>query len=273
MTPSTPSIAALARMPTTPARGAVHRRTPPSPPRRATCSCRCSAGSRRRSHRHASTPASRASSPTTRPRWTRSPMADARSVAWPSVAPLLRPSLALRANDGADTTLQDFGFPQGGAPGEWIFTPGPAVRIRPRLGVRHAVRAGRRRTVPSWATGQARLAGVRRGSQRDQGARRRRHHHAERTHRRADRDRPVLVRELTAAVEPDRAHPVREPAARPVGERAPARTAQHGAGRRLHQLVRHQVPLPLLAPRHRDPRRRLGRQSAHERRSRPGRRC
>ena len=31
--------------------------------------------------------------------------------------------LALRASDGADTTLQDFGFPQGGAPGEWIFTP------------------------------------------------------------------------------------------------------------------------------------------------------
>jgi hypothetical protein len=31
--------------------------------------------------------------------------------------------LALRASDGADTTLLDFGFPQGSAPGEWIFTP------------------------------------------------------------------------------------------------------------------------------------------------------
>ncbi len=32
--------------------------------------------------------------------------------------------LALRASDGADTTLLDFGFPQGDEPGEWIFTPG-----------------------------------------------------------------------------------------------------------------------------------------------------
>jgi hypothetical protein len=31
--------------------------------------------------------------------------------------------LALRSGDGADTTLLDFAFPQGTAPGEWIFTP------------------------------------------------------------------------------------------------------------------------------------------------------
>jgi PAP2 superfamily len=31
--------------------------------------------------------------------------------------------LALRAGDGGDTTLLDFDFPQGTAPGEWIFTP------------------------------------------------------------------------------------------------------------------------------------------------------
>src|SRR5829696_7310664 len=31
--------------------------------------------------------------------------------------------LALRAADGADTTLLDFAFPQGTAAGEWIFTP------------------------------------------------------------------------------------------------------------------------------------------------------
>jgi hypothetical protein len=31
--------------------------------------------------------------------------------------------LALRATDGADTTLLDFAFPQGEDPGEWIFTP------------------------------------------------------------------------------------------------------------------------------------------------------
>src|SRR5690349_16554318 len=31
--------------------------------------------------------------------------------------------LRLRSGDGADTTLLDFTFPQGTAPGEWIFTP------------------------------------------------------------------------------------------------------------------------------------------------------
>ncbi len=31
--------------------------------------------------------------------------------------------LALRSGDGGDTTLLDFDFPQGTAPGEWIFTP------------------------------------------------------------------------------------------------------------------------------------------------------
>ena len=31
--------------------------------------------------------------------------------------------LTLRSGDGADTTLLDFGFSQGTAPGEWIFTP------------------------------------------------------------------------------------------------------------------------------------------------------
>jgi hypothetical protein len=31
--------------------------------------------------------------------------------------------LALRASDGAETTLLDFAFPQGDAPGEWVFTP------------------------------------------------------------------------------------------------------------------------------------------------------
>jgi hypothetical protein len=31
--------------------------------------------------------------------------------------------LALRSGDGSDTTLLDFSFPQGTAPGQWIFTP------------------------------------------------------------------------------------------------------------------------------------------------------
>ena len=43
------------------------------------------------------------------------------------------------------------------------------------------------------------------------------------------------------------------PRPRPVGERPPVRAAQHGHGRRLHRLVRDEVPLQLLAAGHRDP--------------------
>ena len=39
--------------------------------------------------------------------------------------------LALRANDGADTMLLDFAFPQGDDPGEWIFTPGVPFAFAP----------------------------------------------------------------------------------------------------------------------------------------------
>ena len=48
---------------------------------------------------------------------------------------------------------------------------------------------------------------VHRRLRRGQASRRRRRHHAQRAHRRADRDRPLLGRELPAAVEPDRAEP------------------------------------------------------------------
>jgi hypothetical protein len=40
--------------------------------------------------------------------------------------------LALRATDGADTTLLDFLFPQGDDPGEWIFTPDRPFAFAPR---------------------------------------------------------------------------------------------------------------------------------------------
>ena len=106
--------------------------------------------------------------------------------------------LAVRAGDGSDTTLLDFDFPQGTAPGEWIFTPIGRSPSAPGWAQRHAVRARGRDAVPARPAGRAHVAGVRRGSQRDQGARRRRSHHAECPYCRADRDRAVLAGELTA---------------------------------------------------------------------------
>jgi hypothetical protein len=42
--------------------------------------------------------------------------------------------LALRFSDGADTTLQDFGFTQGTAPGQWRFTPDRPFAFAPGWG-------------------------------------------------------------------------------------------------------------------------------------------
>ncbi len=42
--------------------------------------------------------------------------------------------LALRSGDGADTTLLDFGYTQGTAPGEWIFTPDRPFAFAPGWG-------------------------------------------------------------------------------------------------------------------------------------------
>ena len=42
--------------------------------------------------------------------------------------------LALRAHDGSDTTLADFGYPEGMAPGEYRFTPGTPFAFAPRWG-------------------------------------------------------------------------------------------------------------------------------------------
>ena len=42
--------------------------------------------------------------------------------------------LAVRAGDGSDTTFLDFDFPQGTAPGEWIFTPGSPLAAAPGWG-------------------------------------------------------------------------------------------------------------------------------------------
>jgi hypothetical protein len=42
--------------------------------------------------------------------------------------------LALRADDGSDTPLQDFGYPQGDEPGEYLFTPGTPFAFAPGWG-------------------------------------------------------------------------------------------------------------------------------------------
>ena len=74
------------------------------------------------------------------------------------------------------------------------------VRVRTRLGGRHAVRAARQLAVPSRPARRGDVEEVHGRIRRGEAARRRRRHHAQRPHRRANRDRPLLGRELPAAV-------------------------------------------------------------------------
>ena len=174
--------------------------------------------------------------------------------------------LALRAADGADTPLVVTDYPQGTNPGEYRFTPGTPFVFAPGWADVTPFVLARQLTVPSRSARRGDVEEVHRRLRRDQASRRRRHHHAERAQRRADRDRPLLGRELPAAVESNRADRLRQPAARSVGAGAAVRPAQHGARRRLRRLLRHQVPLQLLAPGDRDPDRRHRRQPEHQRR-------
>jgi hypothetical protein len=57
--------------------------------------------------------------------------------------------LALRADDGSDTPLADDAYPQGVNPGEWRFTPNVPFAFAPGWGTVTAVRAPRRRPIPS----------------------------------------------------------------------------------------------------------------------------
>ena len=141
-----------------------------------------------------------------------------------------------------------------------------SLRVRAWLGGRHPVRAQGQLAVPRRSSLRGDHQEVCRGLRRGQASRRRRRHHTQRPHRRADRDRPLLGRELPAAVEPDRPQRLREPKTRSVGPGAPVRPAQHGARGRLHRLLRDQVLLRLLAPGDRDTASRHRRQPEHERR-------
>ena len=114
--------------------------------------------------------------------------------------------LALRSGDGFDTPPIDPNVPGGHGARRVPLHAGHPLRVRPALGRGHSLRAARRFAIPSRATVLADQPQVRRGCQRGSGPRRRRRHHAQRPHGRADGDRPVLGRELAARVEPP--HPV-----------------------------------------------------------------
>jgi hypothetical protein len=121
--------------------------------------------------------------------------------------------LALRSSDGAGTTLQDFGFTQGTAPGQWRFTPDGPFAFAPGWGnvtpfvLRHASQF--RPSPPYALTSRAYAAdlneikalggdGVTTPSART----------AEQT-----QIALFLAGELTAAMEPDRAHARQQPTA------------------------------------------------------------
>ena len=174
--------------------------------------------------------------------------------------------LALRDGDGSDTQLQDFDYRQGTEPGVYRFTPGFDVRFRTGLARCDSLRAGRQLPVPSRPSVPGDRTEVRGRSQRGQASGWRRRHHAKRAHCRGDRDRPLLGRELAAAMESHHESSVLFPEARSMAAGAAVRAAQSEHGGWLRRLVRHQVPLQLLAAGHRDPERGCGRQPANQRR-------
>ena len=87
-----------------------------------------------RSRRRAETPASRAWKRTTRPRLPsiKDGPAETQGVEVGSAAAAA--ILALRADDGSDTLLLDFDYPQGDEPGEYRFTPGTPFAFAPGWG-------------------------------------------------------------------------------------------------------------------------------------------
>ena len=127
------------------------------------------------------------------------------------------------------------------------------LRVRPRLGRGHPVRAPRQLAVPPGSALCADPQEVHGGLQRGQEPRRRRRHDAQRAYRRADRDRPLLGRELPAAVEPDRENRLRRHQAGSVA--AGATCSACSTSRLPHGYLgclRDQVRLRLLASGHRD---------------------
>ena len=174
--------------------------------------------------------------------------------------------LAVRAGDGSDTTFLDFDFPQGTAPGEWIFTPGSPFAAAPGWGrVTPFVLedATQFRPGPPDALTSRKYAadlnevkalggdGVTTPSART----------PEQTEIALFwlESSPLSWNRIARTIATEQRLGL-------VGERAAVRPAQPGARRRLHRHVRHQVPLPLLAAGLGDPRCGQRRQSGHQRR-------
>ena len=163
--------------------------------------------------------------------------------------------VALRAGDGSETTTWlDFDYPQGTEPGEWRFTPdGPPLAFASNYGQVRPFVLSAQRAVLARAAVPAHQQEVRRRLQRNQADWRRRHHHAEYTNTRPDRNRGVLDREFAVGVESPRARGFGRPRFRFVGERTVVRVVEHGHGGRVHRVMGSQVSLQLLAPDHGDP--------------------
>ena len=229
-----PALAPLRREPDL--RRPGRRRRPRWRRPRATSWSRCSARSPSSFPRLASTRASPAWKRTTWPRSRRSRTGRRRlgGVALGQAAAAA--ILALRSDDGFDTPLGRSELPGGHRARRVPLHTRHALRVRSAPGRGpHAVRARGRLAVPPGPAVLADQPQVRRGRQRGAAPRRRRRHHSQRPHGRADRDRPVLGRELAARVEPDRPDGRDGRGARPLGERAAVRPAQHGHGGRLHR--------------------------------------
>ena len=162
----------------------------------------------------------------------------------------------------------DPNYVEGTAPGEYRYTPGTPFAFAPHLGedlTPFALRDGS--PVPSGPAVPADKPSVRRRTSRRCSvweattSSRRVHRTDDQT-----RDRAVLGRELTAAVEPDRQDRLDRRGARPLGERQTVRLAEHRLDGWLHRHVRDEVPLPLLATGHRHPSRGHRRQPGDDRR-------
>ena len=161
---------------------------------------------------------------------------------------------ALRATDRlTELLVPDFTYPQGTAPGEYRFTPGTPFAFGPRLGEAkpfvlndgsqfrpgppHAV-TDKRYTADFNEVKRLGGDGVTTPSART-----------------ADQTQIALFWVESSPLQWNRIARTAsvQRRARPVGERAPVRAAQHGPDGRLHRDLRDQVPLQLLATGHRNP--------------------
>jgi hypothetical protein len=175
--------------------------------------------------------------------------------------------LALRADDGhRELLVPDFAYPQGTAPGEYRFTPGATFAFAPGLGTETPFvlpDGAQFRPGPPYAVTDPRYTadfeeikalggdGVTTPSART-----------------ADQTEIALFWYESSPLQWNR---IARTAAARTGldqwQEAPARPAERELGGRLHQQLRDQVRVQVLAARHRDPARGDGRKHGHGGRS------